>query len=410
MITRLGPGRFIEKLSTPIIGTKQATSQWRIEKDLASPLESLELLDRYRLVILGRDANAFLTERSLENLKSWVSKGGGCLMCARGAPSDQMTSKLSELLPVRWTPSAEARVHPEITQLGLDSSVFESFGAEEVESIADLPTLAIGAKPQPRLGLPQILMQSATAGNEQASPIVTFQTLGNGQSVVVEAAGMWRWAFLPPQQAGNDKVYSTLLQSLIQWIVSQQDLLPGQEVSIRPDRATFLAGERASCSVILKESFVSSDAAPESSLSVLLETTEEEVPKRFALIPSGFDPSLYRVEFGSLTVGNYSVKVVRGDEPKDLALSAFEVRDPWFESLEVDARPDLMRQIAKNSQGEVLSLAEVAALPSRFAERLRQNQRTEEIRTSLWDRPIVLLAILSVWIATWINRRQHELL
>ncbi len=47
---------------------------------------------------------------------------------------------------------------------------------------------------------------------------------------------------------------------------------------------------------------------------------------------------LYRAEFGSLEIGYYTIKVVQGEKDQVLAASAFEVKDPWFESLEVDAR------------------------------------------------------------------------
>ncbi len=51
----------------------------------------------------------------------------------------------------------------------------------------------------------------------------------------------------------EDKIYSTLWQSMVQWIISQQDLMPGQEIAIRPDRATFLSGDRATASVLIRE-------------------------------------------------------------------------------------------------------------------------------------------------------------
>ena len=93
-----------------------------------------------------------------------------------------------------------------------------------------------------------------------------------------------------------------------------------------------------------------------------------------------------------------------------MAATAFEVRDPWFESLEVDARPDVMRQIARLSGGEALSVEEIPGLVKRFADRLKAQQTHEEIRTSMWDRPLVLILVLAGWIATWIVRRRCGLI
>ncbi len=378
------------------------SNQWEVQEQLVSPLESDQLLEKYRLVILGRDAGAYLTPTAIDNLRAWVSKNGGCLLCSRGAPTDQMAAKLAEILPVRWARNRdESRVHPEVTQHAMDTSVFDPLLSDGIDPIASMPTLAVGSQPKMRTGLPQVLMQSAVTGGETI-PIVTYQPLGAGQTIVVEGAGMWRWAFLSPEHASKDKIYPTLWQSMIQWIISQQDMLPGQDISIRPDRATYLAGDRASASVTLKNpaSWAIED------LSVLLQTAEFELPKRLTLTASGVDNGLFRVDLGALEVGYYSLKVVRGVSDEILAAGAFEVRDPWFESLEVDARPDVMRQVSRLSGGEVVDPRDVAQLAERFAQQIRSQQKHEETRTTMWDRPWVLLIVLGSWITSWIVRRR----
>lgn len=377
-------------------------NQWQIEEQLASPLESDRLLEKYRLVILGRDAGVYLTDAAVDNLRSWISKNGGCLLCARGAPSDQMAAKLAEILPVKWAGSIdESRVHAEVTQHALDTSIFDPLLSEGIDPIGTLPTLAVGSQPKIRTGLPQILMQS-TSSSGASVPVVTYQPMGAGQTIVVEGAGMWRWAFLAPEHASKDKIYPTLWQSMVQWIISQQDMLPGQDISIRSDRATYLAGDRATASVSLKNPAQWNVEQ----LSVLLQSAEFDLPKRLTLTASGVDNGLYRVDLGSLDVGYYSLKIVRGESDEVLAAGAFEVRDPWFESLEVDARPDVMRQVARLSGGEVLPPEDVPKLVERFVEQIRSQQKHEVTRTTMWDRPWVLLLVLGTWITSWVVRRR----
>ena len=377
-------------------------NQWQIEEQLASPLESDRLLEKYRLVILGRDAGVYLTDSAVDNLRSWISKNGGCLLCARGAPSDQMAAKLAEILPVKWAGSTdESRVHAEVTQHALDTSIFDPLLSEGIDPIGSLPTLAVGSQPKIRTGLPQILMQS-TSSSGASVPVVTYQPMGAGQTIVVEGAGMWRWAFLAPEHASKDKIYPTLWQSMVQWIISQQDMLPGQDISIRSDRATYLAGDRATASVSLKNPAQWNVEQ----LSVLLQSAEFDLPKRLTLTASGVDNGLYRVDLGSLDVGYYSLKIVRGESDEVLAAGAFEVRDPWFESLEVDARPDVMRQVARLSGGEVLLPEDVPKLVERFVEQIRSQQKHEVTRTTMWDRPWVLLLVLGTWITSWVVRRR----
>jgi hypothetical protein len=98
-LVKLGPGRFLQrKMAREAASAEDATSgepkfvettqsDWTIEKDLKSPLESAELLERFRLVILGRDASEFLTDVAIDNLRSWMSKSGGCLGVGEKNPS-----------------------------------------------------------------------------------------------------------------------------------------------------------------------------------------------------------------------------------------------------------------------------------------------------------------------------------
>ena len=435
-IVRLGDGRFLQRKVTRELlgdsGTEKedlgkaatasnelppidtSTDDWAVHKKLESPLESMELLGKYRLVILGRDSGAYLTDRGIENLRSWISASGGCLLCSRGAPTDQVSSKLAEILPVRWSPTSESRFRAKVTQQGIDSAVFDPLLADGGDPLGSLPSLAMDQMPKQRPGLPQVLMQSAVDDSGISIPIVTYQPFGGGQTIVVEGAGMWRWAFLSPQHASKDKIYPTLWQSMVQWIISQNDMMPGQELAIRPDRATFFTGDRASASISLREPAkwnINGDVNGLSlnGLSVIMQEAGTDEPTRLSIVTSGVDSSLFRVDMGMIGVGYYTLKVVVGEKDEVMAATAFEVRDPWIETLEVDARPDVMSQVARLSGGEVLTPEQVSDLVRRFEERIKQQQKYKETRTTLWDRPFVLVLILVGWVSTWIVRRQNGL-
>jgi hypothetical protein len=296
-----------------------------------------------------------------------------------------------------------------VTRYGIDSSVFEPLLAEGLDPLGSLPSLAVESSPTPRPGLPQVLVEGAAEEPAGSVPIVTYQPYGSGQTIVVEGAGMWRWAFLAPQHAEKDKIYPTLWQSMVQWIISQQDIMPGQELAVRADRATFLNGDRATASVSMRDPTKWLGDAAREGLSAIVQSAAGELPTRHSLIASGVDNGLQRVDLGVLPVGFYTLKIVRGDADEVLAATAFEVRDPWFESLEVDARPDIMSQIARLSGGRTIQPDQVAGLVEQFEQQTQQQQKHAELRTSMWDRPIVLIAILVGWISTWIIRRQSGL-
>ena len=94
------------------------------------------------------------------------------------------------------------------------------------------------------------LADCRAAARRQASspgelPVISFQPYGGGRVVVVEGAGMWRWAFLPPTYAEHHEVYAALWQSLLRWLVSGAGLLPGQKLALRTDKVIFRADEPA---------------------------------------------------------------------------------------------------------------------------------------------------------------------
>ncbi len=384
--------------------TVVSDATWKVESENASPLESESLLASYRVIVLGRDSQSFLTPNAIANLKSWISQSGGCLLCSRGLPTDAMSSAFLELLPVRWTPSAESRVRAEVSPYGVDSTILEPLLSENMDPIQTLPSLAIGATPHRKAGLPQILLQGVSSNQNATIPIVTYQPIGNGMSIVVEGAGMWRWAFLPPDHASKDKIYSTLWQSLMQWIISQQEILPGQEVSLRPDRATFLSGDPASATIIRRETTEKNPG-----WHVMIQSSEDPIPKRIDLLPVGQEGQLFRASFGSLGVGYYSIQLLQSSDDHVLASSAFEVRDPWFENLEVDANPDLMARVSHLSGGDIVAPNDVVEWIEGLEKKRNSQRSIRELKTTVWDRPWVLVIILLGWMGSWFFRRQNGL-
>ncbi len=404
-----GPSTTSSAASSSVLSSNTGASDWRVESQLASPLEDLNRLQDYRMVVLGRDADRFLTPTGIENLRTWIAKSGGCLLCARGAPSNEIAARLAEILPVRWVGDAETRFRTRVTQHGFDSAVFDPFLSDGRDPLGSLPSLSSSAVPESRRGLPQVLIQSIADREGRSVPVVTRQPYGSGQTIVVEGAGMWRWAFLPPEHADKDEVYWSLWQSLIAWVISSQDFLPGQAVAIRPDRATFLTGDRITASLMVRESSDATSTPDPFELSVLLESEPGTLPQRFQPVAVGLENDFYRVDFGNLDVGLHSARVVRGDDDQVIAETSIEVRDPWFENLEVDARPDLMRGIARESGGDVIPPDEIQTLVDRFEQRLKAGQNVRVRRTTLWDHPLIFLTILGGWMTTWFVRRRFGL-
>jgi hypothetical protein len=326
-----------------------------------------------------------------------------------------MAQRLADIMPVRWTKGSESRFRGKLSDYGSDQIVLDSANLES-DPLEGMPSLETNTVSTVRPGLPQILMESRDSEGDSAGvvPVITYQPYGMGQTIVVEGSGMWRWAFLPPQNADRDTVYPSLWQGLIQWIVARQDLLPGQQVALRPDRSMFLGGEEITGTMIVREASITPPS---------LELYREgEKVKQVQPVASGTDPGVYRFNFGVQESGFFEVRTMlvkseAGNTPTDgeqqlssndsemFASTICEVRDFWLETLDVDARPDLMYQLAVKSGGRVVEPSDARGVLDEYHAKLQAARPEQFKRTPLWDRPWVLLTILGIWLCSWWIRR-----
>jgi hypothetical protein len=198
---------------------------WRVVSTFGDVLGG-DGLGQYQVIVLGRDAEAFLTDEVQAQLRAWLVQRGGALVCYRGQPVAQLSQRLAQLLPVRWTPTREARLQWNLTDRGRDLRWLPS---SDADSLAALPSLASAALPEQPRPWSVVLATAQVAGVEAANPTVTYQPFGLGRVVTIEGSGMWRWAFLPPQQKQYDHVYFGLWHNLLRWLVSNAALLPGSD-------------------------------------------------------------------------------------------------------------------------------------------------------------------------------------
>src|SRR5262249_19734166 len=141
-----------------------------------------------------------------------------------------------------------ARVRVHVTDRGRD---LRWFPEAPDAALAPLPTLATATRAEKPRPIAVVLATAQAA--EAEDPVVVYQPYGAGRVVVIEGAGMWRWAFLPPAQQQNDEVYRSLWHGLTRWLIASGDLLPGQKMALRSDRASFGTTEPASATLLLRE-------------------------------------------------------------------------------------------------------------------------------------------------------------
>ncbi|HEY5313301.1 MAG TPA: vWA domain-containing protein [Pirellulales bacterium] len=385
--------------------TAPRAESWRIVHTEQGLPDTLQSLDQFQMIVLGRDTDVFLNDATVARLRKWVSATGGSLVCFRGAPESRVSQVLSPVLPVRWTPGRESRFHVRWTEAGKQLAWLSAAGeGSGDDALSQLPTLATASQRDDRKPLAVVLAAAAADGAAPGQPVITYQPFGSGRTVVVEGAGMWRWAFLAPQQQQHEQLYAALWQSLVRWLVSHAGLLPGEQRSLRPDKVCFSVNEPATATLL-----VSDAAARQEPPRIVLTKSDQPAAREFTPVASPDEPRMFRVVFGPLAEGRYEARIVGGAKEASGERTTFDVRRNLAERVELAARPDLMAKIAADSGGQVLRSADAGQVAQDFDAQFGRN-RADRVRSeTAWDRWWMLAAICLAWTTTWAVRRRGGL-
>lgn len=402
-IVRMTDDRLLRRTLSRASSTQPAgLESWKILNDPAQALGSLDALRAYQIIVLGRNSEAFLTDSAVANLQTWIAQDGGSLVCYRGAPTSQVDQKLSRLLPVKWVPGREVRFHVELTDQGRDLRWLPE-SSNNADVLSTLPALASAAQVDQSKPLAVVLATSVAADGKHV-PVVVYQPYGAGRVVVLEGAGMWRWAFLPPEHQ-QQNVYASLWHSLLRWLISGVNLLPGQKMTLRSDKVTFHAGQSASATLLVRED---PSGAQLPKVELLPEGAAQGQP--FAPVPIGDEPGSYRVDFGKLPEGRYQARVAGAPDTDASLRTLFEVKTFGDEHLNLQARPDLMSRIASDSGGAVLDEAAPRQIAEHFQAHLAKTRPQQVRQTTAWDNWPVLALVFGLWTTTWVLRRSGGLI
>ncbi|MEZ6059318.1 MAG: hypothetical protein R3C19_03040 [Planctomycetaceae bacterium] len=384
----------------------QRTEDVEFLDDAKSFLRDADKLREYQILLLGREAESYLNEAAVENIRDWIARHGGSLVCYRGSPVAEPDQKLGRLLPVRWaagrdSSSSESRFRIQVTERGDDLSWLRIGGSE---GLSKLPSLAASAATDSLKPLAVVLGRGG-GSDEATAPVLTYQPYGTGRVVVVEGSGMWRWAFLPPEYREMDSAYGTLWQSLLRWLISSGGLLPGEDVALQMDRVSFTEGESVSA-VVLRRPELDRDNLP----PVELFDANGNLLQTVTPLPVGEELGVYQVFLGVLPTGHYESRLVVDERGESVTKSVhFDVRPDLREQLEVSARPDLMQRIAEISGGDIIDTGDPSSIGDAFEEHISKSRSIQYQRTTAWDRWWVLTGVLVLWTVTWGLRRRTGL-
>jgi hypothetical protein len=208
---------------------------------------------------------------------------------------------------------------------------------------------------------------------------------------------------LSPEFAAADSTYASVWNGLLQWLVSRVALAPGQARTLQTDRVRFSTEEIATATLLVRDT-VSTEQMPK----VLLAREGEETTTTAVCEPAGDQPGVFQARFGKLAAGSYRATLVDA-EPNDRSVTAFEVRRPIAERLELDPRYDVLQAIANESGGRLLKDLDADSIARTIDQQITNGLPVETRHSPAWDRWWVMAAIIGLWSAVWTIRRQNGL-
>ncbi len=374
---------------------RHVRGQWQIHADPQQFLANRDYLRRFQIVVLGRSTEQFLSDDAIRELRSWLQEGEGSLVCFRGSPSAQFDQRLGALMPVRWTAGRESRYRLEWTDSGAAMQWLPEAGR-----LSRMPSLAATSLPEEPKPLTTVLATGRGTSGEPI-PLMSFRPEGNGRVVAVEGAGMWRWAFLPPEHQQHDAVYGTLWRNLVRWLISNVGLLPSEQLALRPDSVSFGATQPATATLLVRDVL-----APPPQVEFYEQDTQDR--RTVAPLPQDGAGGVYSVNFGVLPAGRYVARTL-GQNDAAVAETTFDVVGNLKEQLEISARPEVLADLAARSGGGVLSQLEGEELDRVFHDYLARTRPERVVRAAAWDRWWVLAAVVGIWAGAWGVRRASGL-
>jgi len=363
-----------------------------------------EAMMAYDIVIFGRGSEAFFGPGVDQLLTDFVARRGGGLIFARGKAYGGRFLPMARLEPVVWGGGLEQDVRLRVTEAGRESPVFELGASAGIDDLIarfpalDRATATVGEKP--------LAVVFATADGEgaaspaQATIVMAYQRYGQGKVVTLNASGLWRWAFREKGKDEEEFVYSHFWNSLLRWMLSGAEFLPGADVALRSSRRTY-TDEQPLQFLITTKGLDRASYRPRLTVSAGGQPVEVE--------PRESRGGAYVAEVGPFPEGTYQVMLKNNvGKPAELA-TTIEVVSASVENRVLSADPATMERLASLSDGQRVAAADVADLPG-IVRRWRAARQVSSRKASLWDRWWLLGGVLAAMGIEWFLRRREGLL
>tara|TARA_A100000171_G_scaffold45825_1_gene49997 strand:+ start:3151 stop:5514 length:2364 start_codon:yes stop_codon:yes gene_type:complete len=397
-----------------------ATRRYIQEGDelIASLPGTLEEWEPFDVIILGDVRAELFSSQQLETLREHIlTRGAGLLWIAgpSAVPDAYLGTPLSSLLPMRsdaggsqsvsqaWGEPVTMRATPEATRLGVLRLSDDGDGWLERLSSPDTgwSKLQWAQALDPSSFKPgvSVLAHARAVDSGEQAPIMTMMRYGAGVSAYVATDEIWRWRYGRGEDL-PERFWLPIVRALGRGTVARR-AAPAQLV-VTPSEPGVAQATQITLRVFDQQRI---EALPERVRVRIGSLADRGEPVEIELAGVGDTRTGVWVPGRP---GNFEIRPLGLDADMVAISQRTRVFDHADERRTLDADHTTLVHLATETDGWVAEPDSFAAIPDQLPNRAR-TLVTPPRRASLWDRPIVLIVLISLLTFEWIGRRALRL-
>lgn len=371
-----------------------------------------ELLSEYDVVFLG-DVGVDpeqLTEEQCDWLAGLVEHQASGLVFMPGFQGRQTSllgTKLNSLYPVVLDESQPYGIgsnvigQVELTEPGR-KSLLTRLGASEDESSSVwemLPGFNWCAPVLRAKKGAEVLGVHQSVENEFGRlPLLASQTFGSGKVLFMGVDGAWRWRF-----GVEDKYHYRFWGQVVRWMAYQRNMAEGATMRLfhTPDAPVIRQ------TVAMQANVLGADGAPlvEGDVFVNL-VAPSGAPTTVRMTSTGDQWGAYEGSFEPAEAGEYQATLQCRQTGETLDTKIF-VQDAPVEVVGMPARPEVLEELARITDGSVLQPSQVTEVVNYFSDLPEPPLSTR--RLQMWSHPITIAVVVAALTAFWVARKMAGL-
>jgi len=373
-----------------------------------------EELFPFRALILGSVEASFFTAEQLRIMRDFVGQRGAGLITLGGrralAEGGYDGTPLADALPVVLAqrtsgdtngyfaevlvqPTQAGRLHP-VTQLMADPDA-------SAERWRELPKLSIVNPVTEVKPGAAMLLQGRVDGRGDPLVVLAWQRYGRGKAATLAVQDVWTWqmdAAIPLE----DQTHERFWQQLLRWLVSGvPDPLTATASADRVE-----PGRPVAISATLRDSgYVELNGATVTATVTTPDGDEQTFPLEWSVERDGE----YRGSYTPAVDGLHEITIEArsGGATAGVAVTHLMAGDIGAEYFGAGMRRDLLRDLAEETGGRFYTPESVGTLPEDVS--FTESGATVREERSLWDMPVIFLALMILLGSEWAYRRRRGL-